>query len=148
MDRFTLVPREFFDPADSKRLLSELVQLDQNDTIQYTELPEYGAVLVYCNALPVVHRLFGLLAGISEDEKVVISYDGASLSLVVARGADLLLANCFEAADFATALYFVAASLEQFAMKPEEIVLRYSGDMQYDWQEMLYKYFKGILRVA
>lgn len=148
MDRFTLVPRTYFDAADSTQLLSQLVHLEEDDNVNYIELPEYGAVLVYCNSVPTVYRLFGALACISDSEKVVMQYDCAALSVVVARDGKLLLVNCFEAADFTTALYFLVAALERSGIVPEETVVRYSGELEYAWQEMLFKYFKGIVKVA
>ncbi len=148
MDRFTLVPRAFFDAADPTQLLSKLVHLESDDNVKYIELPEYGAVLVYCNSVPTVYRLFGSLACIPESGKVVMQYDGAALSVVVARDGRLLLANCFEAADFTTAMYFLMAALERSGIVPGETVVRYSGELEYAWQEMLFKYFKGIERVA
>lgn len=148
MEKFTLVPRAFFDASDPAKLLSQLVHLEKDDTIEYIELPEYGAVLVYCNSVPAVYRLSGSLACIPESDKVVMQYNGAALSLVVARDGKLLLANCFEAADFTTALYFLMAALDQTDIVPEETVVRYSGELEYAWQEVLFKYFKGIERVA
>lgn len=148
MEKFTLVPRAFFDASDPAKLLSQLVHLEKDDTVAYKELPEYGAVLVYCNSEPSVCRLFGSLACIPESDKVVMQYDGAALSVVVARDGKLLLANSFESADFTTALYFLMAALEHSDILPEKTVVRYSGGLEYVWQEMLYKYFNGIEKVA
>lgn len=148
MEKFTLVPRAFFNASEPSQLLSQLVHLEKDDKIEYIELPEYEAVLVYCNTMPAVYRLICALTGISDSNRMVLQYDGSLLSLVIAQGGRLLMANSFEAPGFTTALYYAVGALGQFGIKPADVVVRYSGNLESEWQETLQRYFKDIEKLA
>ncbi|MCF0173478.1 MAG: DUF3822 family protein [Bacteroidales bacterium] len=144
MDKFTIVPSPFFTKGDERSVLSQFVQLKPDDTVSYKELPQFEAVLVYAGAMPVVAELLESLLGIEEYNKVVITICNGILSLAVAAGDRLLLANNFEAADFTTALYYIFASLSHFQINPEMTTLYFKGELDYEHQEQLFGYFMGV----
>ena len=153
MSRYTLVPSSFFSVEESHSLLSELVQLEAHDTVKNIELPEYEAVLVYCpeedGSVPPIKALLDSLSAIQEYNKVAFFWEsGREIHLTVAlsssAGTRLLLANSFKAADFVTAEYFIFAALKEHQINPEMTTIYYKGELPYEHQESLFRYFKGV----
>ena len=100
-----LVPSAFFDPAEAAELLSRTVKLGEDDEVEYISLPELSAELVYSHSeLPELYYLLKRFQDIKEYNKIVASYGDGILSLVIAQGDNLLLANTFQAEDFTTSL--------------------------------------------
>ena len=140
-------PSSFFNKSDAHSLLSELVTLNQNDTVKYIELPKYEAVLVYCNDLPSVLKLIKLLSNISDYNKVIVEIVDGSLNLVLAAGERLLLVNSYKVNDFTTAVYYIFAALKEFQINPEMTTIYHLGEFVYEQKEILYRYFLGIEKI-
>lgn len=146
MDRYTLVPKEFFN--GDVQLLSQVVGVSPSETVKYVELPDFEAVLLFVpgpeEREPVIYDLLCRLPHIHDHNKVLFCIRESVLHLAIGTGYKLLLANSYEAKDFTTALYFIFAALRDFQINPQLTTLYYSGDMAYENQELLFSYFKGV----
>ena len=124
MFRYTLVPAGFFNPADAHRILSEAVRLSQEDKVNYQELPQFKAVLVYApspdGAVPVIAELLERVSSIDERDKVAACYDGEAVHIVIVSGEKLLMASSYPASDIATADYFLFEGMKRFRIDPQE----------------------------
>ena len=127
MFRYTLVPAEFFNPADAHRILSEAVRLSQEDKVNYQELPQFKAVLVYApspdGAAPVIAELLERVSSIEEQNKVAACFDGEAVHLVIVTGEKLVVANSYPAPDIATADYFLFEGMKRFRIDPQMTAL-------------------------
>ncbi|MBP5210784.1 MAG: DUF3822 family protein [Bacteroidales bacterium] len=144
MSKYTIVPSAFFAERDAHSLLSELVELTPNDRVKHIELPEFKAVLLYCNTLPPVKKLLDLLPKISDYNKMIVEVSGGEAHLVLAAGEKLLLVNSYKVPDFTTALYFIFAALKEFQINPEMTTFYHFGELAYEQKELLFRYFLGV----
>ncbi|MBQ7222615.1 MAG: DUF3822 family protein [Bacteroidales bacterium] len=147
MSKYTIVPSAFFAESDAHSLLSEIVTLTPNDRVKHIELPEYKAVLLYCNTLPPVKKLLDLLPKISDYNKIVVEISGGEVHLVLAAGEKLLLVNSYRVPDFTTAMYFIFAALKEFQINPEMTTLYHRGELAYEQKELLFRYFLGVEKI-
>ena len=151
--RFTLVPAPFFREASARELLSEVVSLDDNDTIGYIRVPQFDAVLVFSNAiggssvLPEVFYMLQCLQDIQEYNKIVASWSDGRLCLVVAQGKSLMLCNSFEAEDFATAEYFLFLVMKKLQLNPEVSVVHFRTALTQEQELSLYRYFRSVEKI-
>lgn len=149
MEKYTLVPKEFFN--GDVQLLSQVVGVSPSETVKYVELPFFEAVLLFVSGdegrEPVIYDLLCKLPQIHDYNKVLFCVDGSVLHLAIGAGDKLLLANSYEAKDFTTALYFIFAALHDFQINPRMTTLYYKGDVAYENQELLFSYFKGVERI-
>ena len=147
--KVALVPSAFFDPASAREVLSRTVELDQEDKVEYISLPEFSAELVYSLSqdLPELYYLLKKLPEIKEYNKIAASYGDGVLSLAIAQGDNLLLANVFEAADFTTAEYFLFMAVKKLQLNPEQSSLHFMTDLSGEEEMSLYRYFKSVERI-
>ncbi len=154
MDAYTLVPASFFVEEDSYRLLSQVVQIGESDSVRHIELPEYGAVLVYAcpcpevDRTPLIYEMIKMLTRIGEHNKVVFRIEDGAVHIAMAEGDRLLLANSYPADDFVTAEYFIFAALKEFQVNPEVTVVYFAGNIEYEQRAALFRYFKGVESVS
>lgn len=150
MEKYTLVPKEFFN--GDVQLLSQVVGVSPSETVKYVELPSFEAVLLFVpgpdKKEPVIYDLLCELPGIHDFNKVLFTIEGSALHLAIGAGDRLLLANSYEAGDFTTALYFIFAAMNDFQINPRMTTLYYKGDVAYENQELLFSYFKGVERLC
>lgn len=152
-----LVPSAFFDPASAREILSRTVALDREDQVEYISLPELSAELVYSlstgmepsdgTEYPDMYHLLKKLPDIKEYNKVLASYGDNVLTLVIAQGENLLLANTFEAADFTTAEYFLFMAVKKLQLNPEVSAVHFLTDLSGEEEMSLYRYFKSVERI-
>lgn len=151
MKKFTLVPDSLFDREDTYKILADAVQLDETDKVYYKELPDQKAVLVYAaeteEALPPVAGLLGALGRIGDHNKVAVGFEPDCITVVLAEGDRLLLANSYPAEDSATAAYFLFAAMKQFQLNPEVSTIYIDGTAPQGLIEDLFPYFKGVERL-
>lgn len=147
--KVALVPSAFFDRTQLKDILSKTVRLDQEDEVEYISLPEFSAELVYSLSqdLPELYYLLKKLPEIKEYNKIAASYGDGVLSLAIAQGDHLLLANVFEAADFTTAEYFLFMAVKKLQLNPEQSSLHFMTDLSGEEEMSLYRYFKSVERI-
>ena len=150
MEKYTLVPKEFFN--GDVQLLSQVVGVSPSETVKYVELPCFEAVLLFVSGdegrEPVIYDLLCKLPQIHDYNKVLFCVDGSVLHLAIGAGDKLLLAKSYEAKDFTTALYFIFAALHDFQINPRMTTLYYKGEVAYENQELLFSYFKGVERIC
>ena len=151
MKKFTLVPESFFDKEKAYQILSEAVRLEETDKVYYKELPEQKAVLVYAaeaeDELPPVAGLLGALPRIADHNKVAASVNDATISIALAEGDRLLLANAYPAPDAVTAEYFLFATLRQFQLNPQITTVYFLGETPRELLNDLFRHFKGVERL-
>ncbi|MBQ8060439.1 MAG: DUF3822 family protein [Bacteroidales bacterium] len=141
-----LVPSDFFDAGSAREILSRTVLLDKDDKVEYISLPEFSAQLVYSlsSDLPELYHVLKAIPGISEHNRIVASYGDGVLSLAIAQGENLLLANVFEAADFTTAEYFLFMAVRKLQLNPEVSTVHFLTELSDEEEMSLYRYFKSV----
>jgi hypothetical protein len=153
--KVALVPSAFFDAASAREILSRTVLLEEDDKVEYISLPEYSAELVYSLSDPVpepvewpeLYNVIKALSGVREHNKIVASYGDGFLSLAVAQGEKLLLANVFSAADFTTAEYFLFMAIKKLQLNPEVSTVHFLTPLSGDEEMSLYRYFKSVEQI-
>ncbi len=148
-----LVPSAFFDAASAREILSRTVLLDKDEKIEYISLPEFSAELVYSlsvdidpdeDNMPELYIVLKAISGVAEHNKIVASYGDGVLSLAIAQGSDLLLANVFEAADFTTAEYFIFMAVRKLQLNPEVSTIYFLTPLSPEEEMSLYRYFRSV----
>ncbi|MBP5487371.1 MAG: DUF3822 family protein [Bacteroidales bacterium] len=148
-----LVPSAFFDAASAREILSRTVLLDKDDKIEYISLPEFSAELVYSlsvdidsaeDNMPELYNVLKAISGVAEHNKIVASYGDGVLSIAIAQGSDLLLANVFEAADFTTAEYFIFMAVRKLQLNPEVSTIHFLTPLSPEEEMSLYRYFRSV----
>ena len=148
MLKYTIVPASFFREHDLRNILSQAVQLEESDKADYQELPEFQAVLVYATArfgkAPVVLDMLRSISGIDEHNKVLAHYDGNQVTVTMAAGNKLLLANTYQASDHVTGEYFIFAAMKQFQINPEVTTVYFYGDAPFEMKNDMFRYCRGV----
>ena len=154
MEKYTLIPSSFFDGAEARMMLSQVVKIEENDIVKHIELPHFKAVLVYAispsssEQKPNIYSLLNAAEKIPGHNKIVFEYAEGIVHIVLATPDSLLLANSYPATEFVTAEYFVFAALKEFSMNPEVTTLYYSGSLSYEEKESLFNYFQGVESIS
>ncbi|MBO4454885.1 MAG: DUF3822 family protein [Bacteroidales bacterium] len=146
---FTLVPVNFFDPESARQALQEVAPLAETDRIGYRQLPRYGAVLIYdipsgTDVPPGIFDILERLHECTEYNKVLCSWRGGVLSLAIAQGKSLLLANEYAAPDFTTAQYYIFFAMKSLQLNPEVTTISFLHGLAEEEQMALYRYFKAV----
>jgi len=146
-----LVPRAFFSKDRARELLSAQSALQKEDKVFSAELPQWDSVLLYSASrkedLPQLYHLLVSLDKDKEYNKVHLAWENGCLSLVIAQGRNLLLANVFAAPDFTTAQYFLFLAMQQFQLNPEVTCISVKTPMTEDEELSLYHYFKAVVKI-
>jgi hypothetical protein len=163
----TLVPAQFHQPEHSRQMLSEVVTLTDDESVEYVSVPEYAAVLLYSNtrvgaisrmvsetvlrvdgtkarALPEIYYMLKTLQEITEYNKIMASFKDESLYLVIAQGKSLLFCNTFKAPDFTTAQYFIFLAMKKLQLNPEMSSIYFRTPLDQDQEMSLYRYFRNV----
>ncbi len=151
---FTLVPSHFFDPATARDALCEVAPLKDGDTVEYVEIPQYDAVLVYTqdgdsavSDRPEIYRILTRLPACPEYNKILCSHQDGRLYLAVAQGKNLLLANSFPSQDFTTAEYYIFLTLKSLQLNPEISTICWRNGLDAEDEMSLYRYFKAVVKL-
>ena len=149
-----LVPLGLFDPKTARAMLVELVDLSEGDRVEYIDVPSYDAVLVYAvpsdrsNAegrfIPELYRLLNASVGIDDYNRIIASWSGGRLFLVVAQGRNLLFCNSFSAGDFTSAEYFLFLVLNRLQLNPEVSAVYFRTQLSEKDELSLCRYFKFV----
>ncbi len=146
---FTLVPLNFFRPEAAREALAEVAVLKDGDKVEYEEVPAFSAVLIYsvsgdAVAPPEIFDILQELPACSEYNKLLCSWKDGELSLAIAQGKSLLLANSFAAPDFVTAQYYIFLAMKSLQLNPEVTTIRFRHALSADEEMALYRYFKAV----
>ena len=143
----TLVPTRYLAGKDPRCFLSEVTDLPEDARVAVVHIPSYEAELVYEDTGAGVPSLLGVIAALTKcsgySKIAALSADGC-LSLAVALGNDLQLANVYEAPDFTTAEYFIFAVMKCLQLNPEVSVISLLNRPSAQEEMSLYRYFKGV----
>lgn len=165
--KFTLIPSQFHHPLHARKMLAEVVSISDDDPVDFVEIPQCAAVLLYSNAigetlskvisesvlivdggrakpLPEAYYLLKLIPEISDYNKIIASYMDGYLYLVIAQGKSLLLCNAFHAPDFTTAEYFIFMAMKKLQMNPEVSSICFRTRLEEEQEMSLYRYFKNV----
>lgn len=143
----TLVPSDFFDAACAGDYLAQVVDLPQGAEVRSELIPEYSAHLVWAQEGEGEPEMLGILRdlpGCPEYNKILCSWDGGELSLAIAQGRTLLLANTYSAADFVTAEYYIFLALKSLQLNPEISTICLRSKVSPEDKMSLYRYFKAV----
>lgn len=146
----TLVPVDFFDPATARESLAEVAEVADSDRVSHAEVPQYNAVLVYSvsgmeeDSVPEIFHVLESLNSCPEYNKIVASFGDGVLSLGIAQGMTLLLANEYRVPDFTTAQYFIFLAMRSLQLNPEVSVIRFRTQLRKEDEMSLYRYFKSV----
>ena len=166
----TLVPAQFFVPEAARQVLSEVVEIKEEDSVEYVPVPEFAAMLLYsatpagslprvvaetvlmedgnkARPLPELYYMLKALRDIPEYNKILASYKDDYLYLVVAQGKSLLFCNTFKAFDFTTAQYFIFLTLKKLQLNPEVSSIFFRTTLEEDQELSLYRYFKNVEQI-
>ena len=161
--KFTLIPSHFHHPLHARKMLEEVVDLSDSDVVEFVEVPECAAVLIYSNTigetlskvisesvlkqdgtkaspLPEAYYLLRQISRIQEYNKIIASYMDGRLYLVIAQGRSLLLCNSFQAPDFTTAEYFIFMAMKKLQLNPEVSTICFRTELQEEQEMSLYMY--------
>lgn len=151
---FTLVPSTFFNPAEERLALAEVVELKDTDTVEHMDIPQYDAVLIYKKkdgdsfaSVNEIAEILELLPSCREYNKIICSLDDDFLYIAIAQGKNLLFANSFKVQDFTTAEYFIFLAMKSLQLNPEVSTICWKGPLDTEDEMSLYRYFKGVDRI-
>ncbi len=168
--KVALIPDAFLDPSSARKALSEVASLRESDFVETVPVPGMASTLVYSNSLdeslskvmaqtvlptsgapvrvlPEMYYLLCQLGSLTDYNKIVASWHGGHLHLVIAQGKSLCLANVFEAPDFTTAEYFLFLSLKRLQLNPEVSTVCFRTPLDTDAEMSLYRYFKSVVQL-
>ena len=166
----TLVPAQFHVPENSRQMLSEVVNVMEDESVEYVPVPEFAAVMLYSNTmtgavsrvvsetvlrtdgtkarpLPECYYMLKQLADIPDYNKILASYKDDSLYLVIAQGKSLLFCNTFKAPDFTTAQYFIFLAMKKLQLNPEVSSIFFRTPLDSDQEMTLYRYFRNVEQI-
>ena len=162
-----VVPSQFFAPEMSRTLLDDVVDLADEDHVEYVNIPDLASVLVFSNTigeslskvisqtviqsdgtrarlLPEMYYMLENLSCMTEYNKILASYIDGVLYLVIAQGKSLLLCNTYKAPDFTTAQYFIFLAMKKLQLNPEVSTIAFRTPLAEDEEMSLYRYFKSV----
>ena len=166
----TLVPENFYRQEDARSLLADVVTLSDDMPVEAVRIPEFGAVMLYSNAiggtlhkvisesvlmldgskarpLPELYYMLKSVAGISEYNRILASYIDGILYLLIAQGKSLMLCNTYQAPDFTTAEYFIFMAMKKLQLNPEISTIFFRTPLNEDQEISLYRYFKSVEKI-
>ena len=146
---FTLVPVNFFNPATAREALAGVAQINDGDSVAHKNVPGYNAVLIYnvsggSDVPPEIFFVLQELPSCSEYNKLLCSWKDGELSLAIAQGRSLLLANSYKAQDFTTAQYYILLAMKSLQLNPEVTTIRFRQALAPEDEMSLYRYFKAV----
>ncbi len=168
--KFTLIPSHFHHPLHVRQNLSEVVDISESDSVDFVEVPEHAAVLLYSNSigetlskvisetvccidgsktvpLPEMYHMLKHLSELPDYNKIMASYVDGYLYLVIAQGKSMLLCNSFQAPDFTTAEYFIFMAMKKLQLNPEVSTITFRTELSEEQEMSLYRYFKNVEQI-
>ena len=165
--KFGLVPSGFHAPEATRQMLAEVVALNESDQVDFVDMPQFGAVLLYSltlsgtlpkvvsetvirtdgskgRMLPEIYYMLSAMADIPDYNKIVAAYMDGWLYLAIAQGKTLMLCNSFQAPDFTTAQYFVFLAMKKLQLNPEMSSIYFRTPLEDEQEMSLYRYFRSV----
>ena len=141
----TLVPSQFYDDACAREYLAQVVDIAPDAEVKSVFLPIYDAYFVYEGEKePALLELLRKLPTLADYNKVLCHWDGQRLSLCIAQGKSLSLANTYAANDFVTVMYFILLALKSLYLNPEISTVCFVTPLTQEQKVSLFRYFKSV----
>lgn len=141
----TLVPSQFYDDACAREYLAQVVDIAPDAEIGSVFLPVYDAYFVYAGGVePPILDLLRRLPTLNDYNKVLCHWDGQMLSLCIAQGRSLSLANTYQAGDFVTVMYFILLAMKSLFLNPEVSTVCFATPLTQEQKVSLFHYFKSV----
>lgn len=150
---FTLVPTNFFNPDKEREALAGVARLGEDCAVRHIDIPQYDAVLVYsvdgdsAVSAPEIAGILDKLPDCPAYNKILCSLRDGRLSIAIAQGKSLLLANSFTAPDFTTAEYYIFLAVKSLQINPEVSTICWLTELEPGQEMSLYRYFKSVVRM-
>lgn len=150
---FTLVPTNFFNPDKEREALAGVARLGEDCAVRHIDIPQYDAVLVYSVdgdsvvSAPEIAGILDKLPDCPAYNKILCSLRGGRLTIAIAQGKSLLLANSFTAPDFTTAEYYIFLAVKSLQINPEVSTICWLTELEPEQEMSLYRYFKSVVRM-
>ena len=168
--KFGLVPSGFHAPEATRQMLAEVVALNESDQVDFVDMPQFGAVLLYSltlsgtlpkvvsetvirtdgskgRMLPETYYMLSAMADIPDYNKIVAAYMDGWLYLAIAQGKTLMLCNSFQAPDFTTAEYFIFLAMKKLQLNPEMSTIFFRTPLDPEQEMSLYRYFNNVEQI-
>ncbi len=148
---FTLVPTNFFNPDKEREALAGIARLGEDCAVRHIDIPQYDAVLVYsvdgdsAVSAPEIAGILDKLPDCPAYNKILCSLRDGRLSIAIAQGKSLLLANSFTAPDFTTAEYYIFLAVKSLQINPEVSTICWLTELEPGQEMSLYRYFKSVI---
>ena len=148
---FTLVPTNFFNPDKEREALAGVARLGEDCAVRHIDIPQYDAVLVYSVdgdsvvSAPEIAGILDKLPDCPAYNKILCSLRNGRLSIAIAQGKSLLLANSFTAPDFTTAEYYIFLAVKSLQINPEVSTICWLTELEPGQEMSLYRYFKSVI---
>ena len=148
---FTLVPSAFYDPASERQTLAEIADIEEGYRVEHVDIPQYDAVLIFTRdgdsdfSVPEIANVLSKLPQCPEYNKILCSIRDNELSLAIAQGRNLLLANSWKVQDFTTALYYIFLAVKSLQINPEMSGICFLSRLGEEDEMLLYRYFKSVV---
>lgn len=148
---FTLVPTNFFNPDKEREALAGVARLGEDCAVRHIDIPQYDAVLVYSVdgdsvvSAPEIAGILDKLPDCPAYNKILCSLRDGRLSIAIAQGKSLLLANSFAAPDFTTAEYYIFLAVKSLQINPEVSTICWTTALDKSEEMSLYRYFKSVI---
>lgn len=169
--KVTLVPATCFSQDTARAALEEVVNLDEEDVVNWAYVPLADAWLVYSNSigellsktvssslltiggehasvLPEMWWILDSLEKCRDYNKILASWRDGWLHLAVAQGRTLLFANVFKAQDFTTAEYWIFSVLKRLQINPEVSTMSFRTPITEEEEMSLCRYFAAAEQIA
>lgn len=156
----TLVPSGFYKDDCAGEYLAQVVVMDGNEQIHSLLLPQYSAWLVWgvspdCEVLelesdpedkemPELYYILRDLQSCPDYNKILMTWRSGTLHLAIAQGKTLLLANTYQAPDFAAAQYYLFLAMKSLQLNPEVSTVCTRMPLSAEQEISLYRYFKAV----
>lgn len=150
---FTLVPTNFFNPDKEREALAGVARLGEDCAVRHIDIPQYDAVLVYSVdgdsvvSAPEIAGILDKLPDCPAYNKILCSLRDGRMSIAIAQGKSLLLANSFTAPDFTTAEYYIFLAVKSLQINPEVSTICWLTELEPGQEMSLYRYFKSVVRM-
>lgn len=150
---FTLVPTNFFNPDKEREALAGVARLGEDCAVRHIDIPQYDAVLVYSVdgdsvvSAPEIAGILDKLPDCPAYNKILCSLRDGRLTIAIAQGKSLLLANSFTAPDFTTAEYYIFLAVKSLQINPEVSTICWLTELEPGQEMSLYRYFKSVVRM-
>ena len=163
----TLVPSDFHFPGNERNLLASVAAVSDDDSVFCEPVPDLDAVLIWSSGpesplagavvqtlklsgcqkvrvLPEVYRLLRHIPLVQQYNKVLCSYDGRVLCLVIAEGKSLRLCSTFRADSFTTAEYWIFDAVKSLQLNMEMTDIFFATPLSEEEEISLCSYFRSV----